>query len=924
MRILLFMIILVFLVSLPIVGACPEVEFDKYPGWVERFPGNVNQNDATVVEEFDVTVTKVFPGDAIYIEVLKHGNVYEEGSASKGYDGIFKQPDIWVEVYSSDPNNNRANISIYTPQQANISVNLTNIDILRTISGRTQLFPNEEVQLDFTINNTGELPAKEVSVSSEFGEFQILGTDVRNTSLCQGSTYDFKYRLRSPNVRKIFNYTLYLKVEYSDENIQLARTNRYIKYYPIEVEIIPAVLEIERKASNWTPASTTSEITFEIILNNIGKSTVYNIEWSDTPPPVFLVTQGTTSWTGNILEGSRKWFYYRVVSGDPIICRDISTATYQDRFGNEYISFSNDTTAKFSPYPVVEREMAEASVYLDPDKELTFGTKTMRIGETANVSLKIKNKGNAIARSLVVNDTSGLILNGTNRWEGDLKPGEEVSFGYTFKLDNKDVNMSTEMRYLDVDMDAFNASRVLEEATPNYCSRKLKNVSHSVSTDINILYPDITVLVPSDIEVLSDFEFEYNVSVESNGTDAVYDLFLYIDTSSLTTAPIRFGGAILKGQPLYYIKELRQNESANFTLIMRAPLVENKSTFTILAQANYTDFYGETATINASTNLTVIRPKPAYVIIAVEEKELKFTIGGANETGIGEYGEAFIILKSTGYAALENVTLHLSLPPGLELFSNDTRWEGRYEAQLKKQNQTWYGFVENLTWSGDLGVMEEKKMELLIRGAKAGIYEIPYSVNFDGRIISGSLGLKVKGAILEIKKLVEKQEITVGEELDISVAVKNIGEDAAMKVEITDYPPKNFEIAGDTAKSIEEFKPGEEVFLNYSVRSLTAGGYSLGAAKVKWVDRLGNEYSTESEEPQIQVKIKKPPPPVLPGVTPETPAATPTPTLPTPTETPLPEAQLSRKELLATTIFAILILGIIIKMLTLSRPASEE
>ncbi len=902
------------------VTACPEVELGDHPGFKTRFSGNATLGQTVVVPDFEVKITKIFT-DAISLEISRLGSFYDKGSASKGSDGIFKKPDIWVEVFTSDPQTDNANIAIYTPQRANVTAALTDISVLRTESGRTQLFPNEVVELEFTSNNTGELPAQNIGITSEFGEFQVLSTDARNISLCQNESYKFRYTLKSPNVRKTFNYTLYLRLDYSDENVQLARKNLYTEYKPVEVEIIPAAVEIARRVSNWTLATGTREVIVEVTLNNTGKSTAYDVQWSDAPPPDLLVTRGTTSFSGRLDEGRIRILSYSIISDDPIICRSRSTATYKDQFGNDYFAFSTGTSAKFSPYVVIVKELYPDgfSVRLEQDKSTTIGNKTMRIGESANVSIKVKNLGNALARNLVANDTTeGLVINGTPSWSGDLKPGEEISFGYNFIVNRAKPNFTSSLSYRDLDLDAFNESAEFQIGALNYCSKTLKTVSYSTSKDINILYPEITLSTPSTIEALSDFEFNYTVGIKNNGTDGAHDLFLLINSTGLRAAPIRFGGEILRGQPFYYIKELKSGAEQNFSLLLRAPLVDNRSTFSLIATINYTDFHGRSHISRSNTTLDVVRPKPAVAIVALIEKELNFTIAAPNETEIGEYGEGYINLQSTGYAPLQNVSLEFALPPGLELFSNDTRWEGRFEAQLRRENQTWLGFVENVSWHGNLSRGETKKIDFLLRGSKAGFYSIPYRATFDGNSFSGVMTLKVKGAILRIEKTLDRGLLNLGEEAQVTIRVENIGEDSAKGVIIADRPSENFAVEGNTTMRIDELGPGENATLSYLMRSKQPGLFGTGIAKVEWSDALGNQYAAESSEPVVNVP-EPPPPPTSPPPTTEAPTSPP----PTPLETPPPRG-LTQRELLFTTAFVVMILWILIQLLSLSRPPSSK
>ncbi len=912
MRILLIATVIAFFI--PIVNAaCPDPEFGKYPGWAVRFNGTVNLSSIAKAEDFEVKVSKIHSENAINVDIYILGSFYTKGSVLTGPDGIFKNPDIRVELIGSD-GADTANLTVYTPQRANITLNLTNSFAFKTLSDRKRFFPNEEFQMEFTINNSGELAAKNIIIHPEFGDFQVVSTDVRSLSLCPGSTYDFKYVLLTPEVRKTFNYSLYLRAEYYDENIQIPRKGEYTEISSTEVEIVPALLEITRSISNWSTASIGQELTVEVILLNTGESGVYNVKWSDTPPLDFLVTQGTTSWNGRIPQETQRSLTYKVTSLDPIICRSIGTVTYDDRFGNEYIAVSNGSTAKFTPFLTLNKKLDGTSAFLSPDKSEAYGNKTIRLGERVNVSVVVINKGNAIARGVIINDSSGRLISGTNKIVNDLKPGEEASFSYIAEVNSKDLNFTAYMGYLDIDLDAFNASGDIEGETPNYCSRQLQTVKYTVGGDLNILYPEITLSTSNETSALSEFEVDYNFSIKNNGTDGVHDIYAYIDTSDLNRASLRYGGAILKGQPIYYMKELNAGEEQNFTLILRAPTVENTTNFLITARVNYTDFFGKVHTINATTSLNVTKPKPAFVIVEVVKKGMSLTISAPNETEIGEYGRGRVSMESVGFAPLEKVELSLSLPQGIELFSNDTAWEGRFEAQLRRENQTWFGYVDEVVWKGNLSTREERNIDFLLRGTKAGLYTSPYNITFDENVIAGNISFKVRGPRLEIKKILEMQSITLGKEIGVIVEVRNIGETTAKEVRLVDKPPANFQIAGNISSTVRELEPGEATGVKYKMKSTQAGSYTSGVATVHWTDDLGNEYQVESQDFGVEVlgpiefpELTKPPETTPPPRPPETPAG---PTL-------------TRRDVVITSVFTIIVMTILVKLIAISRPSSK-
>jgi len=914
-RILLLTTVIVLLI--PNVNAsCPDPVMGRYPGWEVRFNGTLNITDIVKVEDFEVRLTEVYEANIVRVEIHRLGNLYADNSLMSGSDERLKKPDIWVELIkgNSGTNHPHANLTVYTPQRANISVNLTDIYAIRTVSDRNIFFPNEELYMEFTINNSGELGADNIRISPEFGDLQIVYTDAGETSLCPDSTYDFEYLLKAPNVRKSFNYTLYLKIEYEDYNTQMQKVGEYSQISSTDIEIVPSSLEIERSISNWTTASISRDLLVNVILNNTGDSRADNVQWNDNPPLDFLVTSGTTSWNGSIDEGKQRYLNYKIISDDPIICQSITRATYNDRFGNNYITYSDDATAIFDPYLILEKSMDGVSTYLSPDKSETTGNKTLRLREKVNVSIKVKNIGNAIARNVFINDTSGQLISGNNELSVELKPGEETSFEYQAEVVSKDTNFSTEMQYIGVDRDAFNASEEIKEETPNYCLKELKTLSYSTGTGLNVLYPGVSISSPSALTKLSEFEIDYNLTVNNNGTDGVHDVFIYIDTTDLMRAPIRYGGAILRGQPVYYLRELAPGDKQNFTLILRAPTVENKTSFDIIARVNYTDFFGDVHSTKSVTDLEILKPAPAFAIVKIIERGLDLTIEAPTETEIGEYGSGIISMEGVGFAPLENIELSFSLPSGFEFFSNDTAWEGRFEAQLRRENQTWFGYVDNIAWKGNLSTYATKKIEFLLRTSKAGIYNIPYNLTFDGDVIKGLIELKVRGPRLEIKKTLNKKSVAINKEIEVVVEVRNVGEAIANNVILIDKPPANFQTKGESTITVEELAPEEVTGVKYLMRSDQAGRYASGIATVQWTDSLGNEYLEESQEftVAVQALIELPPELIKPPETTPSPPGTP------------PGPLLGRRDVIITSVFTVVIMTILIKLLAISRSSSKR
>ncbi|MBU2559892.1 hypothetical protein KKA03_03265 [archaeon] len=932
---------LIVAMSFPLAYAdCPDTTPGKYPGWEERFSGELTLGGNASAENFDVILEKVFGTDAIRVNILRDNGQYVTDSLTAGEEWALKKSDIQVLLHNAS--GTKANISIYTPQKANITANVTNIELLKIESDIIKLLPGEEFAIDFSINNTGEIEAKDIHVNPQFGDFEILDTDAGDMqSICPGSTREFKYTLKTPDLRGEFNYTLYLRFDYSDQNIETGEANNRLTYYPFNIEISPAQLRVSRSSSNWTLTNPGRDVSIKVTMNNSGSEGAYNVEWSADLPPYVQVSAGTTSFKGNIMGGKTKTFNYVMVSDDPIICSGISSATYEDRYGNDYKSVSDNKTFRFSPFITIDKSINKYVEYFDPIKSIFQGTTIREVDEnnwwnkgetntttssteitlnrtrTLNITVKIKNMGNAVARGLLVKDTvKGATLAGTTSWNGTLSPGEAASYNYTIvSLNQRNISIDTNATYLDVDPASFKPSIEGIEGRPQsrYCTVTSKSIEFGNNEKLFALVPEL-VFNMSGLRVLAGSEFDFNFNLSNNGSDSVHDVLVHIDTTELRSGA-RYGGEILEGQSLYYLPELKAKHypdgtlrswspiNATYALVLRAPEVETQESFDITVTVNYTDFYGEVHSKNKTVNITVLTSRPAYEVATLEKKNLTVTSSSPGELDLDEYGDASIKLKNTGFADLENITITLDVPQGLELYSNDTAWHGRVVAELKR-NDTWYGFEGEVAWNGSLSSGEEQTLLFLVRGKKSGLFDINAALKFNAHNLTGKIPIKVKGAILDITKSISDPLITIDESTVVKVSVTNIGESSARFVKIIDHVPANFDIVGEVELEVEELKPGEKTTLEYTLIPQKVGSYTIKKAQLEWTDELGNEYTKTSSALAIAVV-----------------EAVPTPT----EEPPVDETQkLTRKQIAATAIFTVVFLLIMFKFLTLTRPIKEE
>ncbi|NOZ76292.1 MAG: hypothetical protein GXO65_01140 [Euryarchaeota archaeon] len=77
--------LIAFLLLAPaaVSAECPEPAVGKYPGWSERFfnaTAGLGLGNSTVVDDYEVKVTKIFNSAAARVQVLKDSSPYFEVS----------------------------------------------------------------------------------------------------------------------------------------------------------------------------------------------------------------------------------------------------------------------------------------------------------------------------------------------------------------------------------------------------------------------------------------------------------------------------------------------------------------------------------------------------------------------------------------------------------------------------------------------------------------------------------------------------------------------------------------------------------------------------------------------------------------------------------------------------------------------------
>ncbi len=114
---------------------------------------------------------------------------------------------------------------------------------------------------------------------------------------------------------------------------------------------------------------------------------------------------------------------------------------------------------------------------------------------------------------------------------------------------------------------------------------------------------------------------------------------------------------------------------------------------------------------------------------------------------------------------------------------------------------------------------------------------------------------------LEIQKSFDKTSIRVGEDLKVTVSVKNVGGGRAQDIVLEDQPPlTNFAyIAGYPPKIKSQLDPGESDSAVYVISAVKEGSINVPAINVKYSDSKKNTKSNASSSFNIEIAPKSKP-----------------------------------------------------------------
>jgi uncharacterized repeat protein (TIGR01451 family) len=364
-------------------------------------------------------------------------------------------------------------------------------------------------------------------------------------------------------------------------------------------------------------------------------------------------------------------------------------------------------------------------------------------------------------------------------------------------------------------------------------------------------------------------------------------------------------------------------------LAFQTPSAENQTVIPLTTTVSYEDFEGNSFQRRFTTSVFVYPSTATFQIVRIERTDLGLVINYTNLTDPGEPGQLNMLLSSKGFGPIEKYVLNLTLPRGIEVSTNDTNWTGRIEAQIKRVNDTLFVFSGEISRQGNISRFGEERLPLVIRGVVPGLYAIPYKIAYDGKELSGKFTFKVRGPVIEPKKSLSKTLVDSGEEITVSLNIKNTGDGDALNVSVLDKVPGTIQVtSGSNRLTLGLLTPGEEANLTYNIKATAS--VDMGSTTINWKDSFENEFTHENEPVTLTVKVPTPAPTEPPATTAPPPVETPQPTLGPgkiiPEEVPEEPGGvlLTSQEGIAIMALVLVVILIVLKLLTIKLPAKEK
>jgi len=453
---------------------------------------------------------------------------------------------------------------------------------------KTNILVNQHIVVVIVVTNTGNKPAKDVVIIDTIPESFSLESSKEEE--ITGDVNVFKISRMNPNEKKIFSYIIKAdepgkytlkgcKVRYSDYE------NNYFEYEAPDVNIdVSGIPKLNLEYSISRESVQDGELLTVIgRVSNIGNGLAKNISLDHVYSKGELVNGDLKKEIENLKQGEYQKFKFTVrvpVSSTAYDFRIDVDYNYYDILGNAYPGKQKFIQKIDADKPKIEISRTVEKMVIKKNKYYIDS------GYSFIISLTFVNTGTADAVDLVLEEKlpEGFeVINGTNKWEGDLKRGESKTITYTaLGYVGGNYSLTPEAVY----KDKWGVSYSTRGKTLGFTLRGLK-ISKSASKN----------------KIKEGDTVDINISIKNYDDSSVTDI--------VVEDSIPEGFELVEGETTVKKDLLKPNETFSFTYKIKA---RRSGNYTLSkAKVSWKNPYGESRQIESAEYKINVekRPPPA-------------------------------------------------------------------------------------------------------------------------------------------------------------------------------------------------------------------------------------------------------------------------------------------------------------------------
>ncbi|MFC5623241.1 gliding motility-associated C-terminal domain-containing protein [Algoriphagus winogradskyi] len=808
------------------VSSTPEGQFDseKVSWTLDSLPGGES---------------RVFELRLLVSPSLEEGTILRNTAYLTGPDGEFEDESEPVTVRSE-----------------------SSLSIEKELLSAASVYPGDTVRYSISVQNSGPSEASQLRVVDDLPyELEYVGSE---GGVYQSSTHEVVWELDRLGVGERTSFELITRVSLSKEPglVRNAVTvlNRKDEEEDTdtneEVEVVPLVPELflEKTLQGDTEVLAGSELIYQLLIENRGRGTAYNLLLEDPLPAgtsyVFSTPEGQfdsekVSWTLDSLPGGES----RVFELRLLVSPSLEEGTI---LRNTAYLTGPDGELEDESEPVTVRSESSLSI----EKELLSAASVYR-GDTVRYSISVQNSGPSEASQLrVVDDLpdeleyvgseGGVYQSSTHEvvWELDrLGVGERASFELITR-----VSLSKEPGLVRNAVTVLNRKDEEEDTDTN------EEVEVILTEKVELQIEKSIISSPVSI----GGEFRFGIQLKNVGSLSLTNLILtdtlqpYLDFLTSEFLPSANDESVLTWE----VDDLAPGESISWEFVVlldyQPDLVGGEITNKIWATAE-----GHPDRWSAEVTGEIFGPPLSEWEVDKELIGDLFNIGDVVQYGIsilnkGEHPIRNVKMKDYFPSGLQ--FLGVDGPGSLELFDNDS--------------------LEITIPILEVGQHLDFTLSfLLVEFSQGMINVVTASADNAPDVTDSTEILDLKEVDVTILKEVSSLLVEVGKEFSYKITVSNISEVEASSIEVIDVLPIQMEyirsvytvgLASFNSSerlltwNIEKLLPGEVVELTVIVLATTEGKYIANSTSVTSHEQDSDYSNNESTVIHVQFSIHFP------------------------------------------------------------------